>query len=115
MLFDYSCEGSKSVGRIFGNFFFENPKHFAIMSKCTTFSTKCVFPYMKRYLSTLANVVKGSGWNFWTFITFTRVKYDPILERRKIGLLKETEIFGLALSPIVSKVEVLNIFLRDTH
>ena len=63
MLFDYSCEGSKGVGRIFGNFFCENPKHFAIMSKCATFSTKCVF-YMKRYLSTLANVIKESGWNF---------------------------------------------------
>ena len=96
MLFDYSCEGSKGVGRIFGIFFFENPKHFAIMSKCATFSTKCVF-YMKRYLSTLANVIKGSGWNFRTFITFTRVMYDPISARRKIGLLKETEIFGLAL------------------
>ena len=33
-------------------------------------------------------------------------------ERRKIGLLKETEIFGLALSPIVWKVKVFNIFLE---
>ena len=64
MLFDYSCEGSKGSGQNFRKFFCENPKNLAIMSKYTTFSTKCVFPYMKRYLSTLANVIKRSGWSF---------------------------------------------------